>query len=731
MSAEPNWAVTSTRVATLDELVQLSRGPEHVEEILLTGVEFATPPSRRELELREFEVVSPYSELVVHEKEGERRIALPATRYFSGNVVGESGTLAVVAIHSDGSVRALLATQEGNFEATATAEDSVLRLARPTSVMASQGFQCGTELGKVPVEEARSALVAEATAQNEVTPPGLHRVVRIAVETDHEFFMLFGNVVEAAEYALDLVAVSSAVFENEVQTSLELIYVSLWPSAADPWRATTRACALADFSVYWANNHSDIPYALAHFLSGRRNDDMPGGIATGSGLCRPLTPAWVGGCPDIGQVPTFSLRTSLCGGVYGDFDPQHPSLYWDTHCTVHELGHVLGSGHTHCYGGVGGIAEQVDHCRSTPGREPLCHEGQEVLPGVGSVSGGTSGARTGTVMSYCHTLSGGFGNSTLRLGREHPYGAAAFRVPDLIQEFIEERASADPTCAPIVERTAYLLGGRFQINVHWRTDLGSGEAAVMQFDGARAVSEQSAFFTFFDAENFEIGVKMVDACELNGSFWTFISGLTNVEYTVTIVDTVTGATRSYANPLGSYPQTLGNTDAVSGFDCSIPEGLRGSRARVAAAPQHATGLREAALVQQDASPDAPSLGCVDGATTACHLGGRFKVEVAWTTSEDVGVAGTMSFDGERASSDQSSFWWFFNPENFEMGVKMVDACVEPFNAYWVFVSGLTNQGYDVTITDTITGTIRHYTNPLGSYPQTLGATTASAGFPCE
>ena len=102
----------------------------------------------------------------------------------------------------------------------------------------------------------------------------------------------------------------------------------------------------------------------------------------------------------------------------------------------------------------------------------------------------------------------------------------------------------------------------------------------------------------------------------------------------------------------------------------------------------------------------------------------------WTTSEGTGAAQVMSFGGQRASSDQSSFWWFFDPANFEMGVKMVDACVEPFNAHWVFVSGLTNQAYDVTVTDTMTGTVRHYVNPLGSYPQTIGATGSSDGFPC-
>lgn len=123
--------------------------------------------------------------------------------------------------------------------------------------------------------------------------------------------------------------------------------------------------------------------------------------------------------------------------------------------------------------------------------------------------------------------------------------------------------------------------------------------------------------------------------------------------------------------------------------------------------------------------------CEPSETTACHLGDRFRVEVAWTTLTETGTGRVMSFGGERASSDQSSFWWFFDAANFEMGVKLVDACSPPFDAYWVFVSGLTNQAFTVTVTDTLSGRVRTYSNPLGQYPRTIGATSAETGFPCD
>ncbi len=293
----------------------------------------------------------------------------------------------------------------------------------------------------------------------------------------------------------------------------------------------------------------------------------------------------------------------------------------------------------------------------------------------------------------------------------------------------------DLACSPS-NLNACLLGGRFQVNVAYTTASSAGLGQVMSFNGARAESDQSAFFYFFDNANFEMGVKMVDACTFNDSFWVFVSGLTNQGYAVTILDTFTGQTRAYPNLLGNYPQTIGATDGVTGFDCTPGSGARyekptEAQVRKVLGSTPIDPLGDSLLGKLAPTAENATTACVADADTACHLGGRFQVEVDWTTVSDSGAAQVMSFGGQRASSDQSSFWWFFDPANFEMGVKMVDACVPPFNAYWVFVSGLTNQGFDVTISDTAGSAVRHYINPLGSYPQTIGATGTSDGFPCN
>ncbi len=110
--------------------------------------------------------------------------------------------------------------------------------------------------------------------------------------------------------------------------------------------------------------------------------------------------------------------------------------------------------------------------------------------------------------------------------------------------------------------TACLLSNRFEVKVTWRTSQSSGNAKVMSFGGQRAESDQSAFYYFYDAANFEMGVKVLNGCGINNRFWIFVSGLTNQEFKVTVRDTKTGAVKTYSNPMGKYPTTIGDTSAL-------------------------------------------------------------------------------------------------------------------------------------------------------------------------
>jgi hypothetical protein len=79
------------------------------------------------------------------------------------------------------------------------------------------------------------------------------------------------------------------------------------------------------------------------------------------------------------------------------------------------------------------------------------------------------------------------------------------------------------------------------------------------------------------------------------------------------------------------------------------------------------------------------------------------------------------------------FFESFNAGNFEVGVKMVDACDgfppgHPLHAYWVFYGGLTNAYTRIRVRQIATGLTDVWTSLPGSLPRSVGRTQA---FPCE
>ncbi|MEM7051333.1 MAG: hypothetical protein AAF604_16805 [Acidobacteriota bacterium] len=88
--------------------------------------------------------------------------------------------------------------------------------------------------------------------------------------------------------------------------------------------------------------------------------------------------------------------------------------------------------------------------------------------------------------------------------------------------------------------------------------------------------------------------------------------------------------------------------------------------------------------------------CIESATAKCLNGGRFRVEASWRKPDD----STGQARVERLTDD-TAYLWFFDPDNVEAVIKVNDACVAPFNRYWVFASGLTNLEVSLTVTDTL------------------------------
>jgi hypothetical protein len=119
--------------------------------------------------------------------------------------------------------------------------------------------------------------------------------------------------------------------------------------------------------------------------------------------------------------------------------------------------------------------------------------------------------------------------------------------------------------------------------------------------------------------------------------------------------------------------------------------------------------------------------CTRTATSACLVGSRFQVSVAYdNTTTGTGTGTVLSFDGARAESDESVFFYFTDPSNFEIGAKILDACAIT-NTFWVFIGGLTNQGWGLDVLDTQTSNHKYYISNDGT---TTVTTTDTAALPC-
>lgn len=117
----------------------------------------------------------------------------------------------------------------------------------------------------------------------------------------------------------------------------------------------------------------------------------------------------------------------------------------------------------------------------------------------------------------------------------------------------------NPSACTESDTVLCLTNNRFRVEVTWKTpsgDTGSGHAVKLTSD--------SGAFWFFNSTNLEMTVKALNACSVSTNQWVFASGLTNVQVTLKVTDTMSGKTRTYTNSLGSAFLPIQDTAA---FDC--------------------------------------------------------------------------------------------------------------------------------------------------------------------
>ena len=142
--------------------------------------------------------------------------------------------------------------------------------------------------------------------------------------------------------------------------------------------------------------------------------------------------------------------------------------------------------------------------------------------------------------------------------------AAPFATPAEEPEAASFGPPADKNagCTPMVtgtDTTLFLNDGRFEVEVDWLDFEGDdGPGTVVEF-----CSDDSGLFWFFGEDNWEMLVKILNACTFNDHFWVFSAATTNVEYTLRVTDRVADVTKTYFNPLGQASSAITDTAAFA------------------------------------------------------------------------------------------------------------------------------------------------------------------------
>lgn len=242
----------------------------------------------------------------------------------------------------------------------------------------------------------------------------------LAIDTDQEWLdRRFGNdKTAAAEWLEDLLMFTNTVFEAQLDLRM-LQGETFLRVGSDPYDETGSPASpaqLQEFGSYWSANFDDVARTHAALVSGlSATSTSASGIAWVNSYCEYQS---TGGSYSVNQLfYSSSVPVDVSARLF-----------------AHELGHNLGSVHTHCYD------PPIDQCYA---QENGCYSGPTSCPGGGD--------NAGTLMSYCNIQGCGSNNQNLL--------QLAPRVETLLDQVVTDNT---PSCLATDVGTTLIFRDRFE-----------------------------------------------------------------------------------------------------------------------------------------------------------------------------------------------------------------------------------------------------------------------------
>jgi Metallo-peptidase family M12/PA14 domain/Bacterial Ig domain len=343
-----------------------------------------------DLELDRVTMFTDDAQILVGSIDGTRTMDRPDVVILSGIVAGDAQSMAYLAISpygTNGFIELngdLISISTGPY---AQGKDlhNALKAARMNDVLGPQNGEsfCGYTAGDAALEP-NGPMVEYAPSTDRGTTTC--RIAGIALDSDWEFTdrIFNGNANASAAYLVSVLGAISEIYQRDVDVRFAIPFLRVWEDDSDPY-SPAGGDPLDQLRAEWNANMTGVNRTVTHLYTGR-TDVSYGGVAYLSVLCN------------------GSYGYGVSAYLNGSFPyplVDHNSGNWDVVVTSHELGHNFGTGHTH-------------------------DSYNPVIDGCGN--GDCSAAWGGTIMSYCHTCSGGIANLVLQF---HP------RVQDTIVGYMD------------------------------------------------------------------------------------------------------------------------------------------------------------------------------------------------------------------------------------------------------------------------------------------------------
>ncbi len=132
--------------------------------------------------------------------------------------------------------------------------------------------------------------------------------------------------------------------------------------------------------------------------------------------------------------------------------------------------------------------------------------------------------------------------ASARVGSVMPMSEEVFDVETRVTS---KTAAKVGTCVSDAE-TLCLLDNRFEVKVDWLNQR-NGETGVGTVVPG---TDNTGSFWFFNSENLELVVKVLNGVPINNKYWVFYGALSDVVYTIEVTDTETSNVQVYVNPAG-------------------------------------------------------------------------------------------------------------------------------------------------------------------------------------